>query len=133
MIPLLAALLFGANVYLVKILFAREWSNPFTYYYLRAPFIAAIMLFALRPRHNWLSRPRLRLAAGRSVLVIAQWLLLLYALQLGNPAVVKAASDSSPLFVVLFAGALLGEQTNRGQAMAAVLLVIGLALLALPA
>lgn len=130
--PLLAALLFGANVYLVKILFDQAWSNPFTYYYLRAPFIAAIMLLTLRPRHDWLTRPRLRLAAGRSVLVIAQWLLLLYALQLGNPAVVKAASDASPLFVVLFAGALLNEPANRQQALAAALLVAGLVLLALP-
>ena len=82
----------------------------------------------LRPKLGWLSRLRVVKLGGRLAFVIAQWLLLLAALQRGNPAVVKTLADTSPLFVVPLAGAVLGEKVGLRQALGATLTVAGMVL-----
>jgi len=70
------------------------------------------------PKFDWVSTKRLGIAAGRSSLVIAQWMLLLFALERGHTVVVKAVSGTSPLFVLVFAFFFLKEKItwrkNRG-------------------
>lgn len=126
--PLLAALLFGVNIYPVRTLLVNAWTNPYTYYLLRAPVIAAATWLALRPRLDWVNAKRVGLTAGRLVFVIGQWLLLLAALQAGSPAVVKALADSSPLFVLLLSGLVLKEKVGKWQAVGALLTAAGMAL-----
>ncbi len=126
--PLLAALLFGVNIYPVRTLLVNDWTNPYTYYLLRAPVIAAATWLALRPRMDWLDKKRVGLTAGRLVFVIGQWLLLLTALELGSPAVVKALADASPLFVLLLSGLVLREKVGKWQALGAVLTAAGMTL-----
>lgn len=126
--PLLAALLFGVNIYPVRTLLVNEWANPYTYYLLRAPVIAAATWLTLRPRLDWVNTKRVGLTAGRLVFVIGQWLLLLTALQAGSPAVVKALADSSPLFVLLLSGLVLKEKVGKWQAAGALLTAAGMAL-----
>ncbi|NPV77166.1 MAG: DMT family transporter [Anaerolineae bacterium] len=103
LLPLLSALLFGANIYLVKHLFSQNFANPYSYYLLRALVISILSFVLLKPAFKWVTLKNISLAAGRGVVVIGKWLLLLYALDIGNPPVVKAVSDISPLFVILIA------------------------------
>ena len=126
--PLLAALLFGVNVFPVRTLMANGWTNPYTYYLLRALLVALMTGMALRPRLGWLSGTRVIKLGGRLVFVIAQWLLLLAALEKGNPAVVKTLADTSPLFVVALAGTVLGEKVGWRQVVGALLTVAGMVL-----
>ncbi len=127
--PLGAALIFGATILPIKYLLSNQFLNPYTFYFLRAPLIALAAQLFFRPDYRWLTRSTLPLTAGRAVIVLAQWLLLLYALQVGNPAAVKAVSDASPLFVLLFAGLFLREKITRRKAAGVFAIVIGLALL----
>lgn len=126
--PLLAALLFGVNVFPVRTLMANEWTNPYTYYLLRALLVALLTVLVLRPKLGWLNRLRVVKIGGRLVFVIAQWLLLLAALERGNPAVVKTLADTSPLFVLGLAGVLLGEKVGWRQGLGAALTVAGMVL-----
>lgn len=126
--PLLAALLFGVNIYPVRTLLVNDWMNPYTYYLLRAPVIAAATWLVLRPNLGAVEIKRIGLTAGRLVFVIAQWLLLLMALEIGNPAVVKVLADTSPFFVLLLAGLVLKEKVGKWQALGAVLTVAGMVL-----
>jgi drug/metabolite transporter (DMT)-like permease len=126
--PMLAALLFGVNVFPVRTLMANGWTNPYTYYLLRALLVALMTGVALRPRLSWLSGMRVVKLGGRLLFVIAQWLLLLAALEKGNPAVVKTLADTSPLFVAALAGTVLGEKVGWRQALGAVLTVVGMVL-----
>ena len=126
--PLLAAILFGINVFPVRTLMANQWTNPYTYYLLRALLVALLTGAVLRPRLGWLSGLRAVKLGGRLAFVIAQWLLLLAALEKGSPAVVKTLADTSPLFVVALAGTLLGEKVGWSQALGAVLTVAGMVL-----
>lgn len=126
--PLLAAMLFGVNVFPVRMLIANQWTNPYSFYLLRALLITVLTGLALRPQLGWLSRLRAAKIGGRLLFVITQWLLLLTALEKGSPAVVKTLADTSPLFVLALSGAVLGEKVNRWQALGALLTVTGMAL-----
>lgn len=126
--PLLAALFFGINVFPVRTLMANEWVNPYTYYLLRALLVTLISALILRPKLGWVSFGRLTRMGSRLVFGITQWLLLLAALGKGNPAVVKTLADTSPLFVVALAGAVLGEKVGWWQGVGAVLTVAGMVL-----
>lgn len=129
--PLLTALLFGANVYLVKVILNQGYANPFTYYFVRAPIIALLTALLLRPRLGWITPRALGLMTGRAVFVIAKWLTFLVAVELGNPVIVNAVSEVTPLFVLLLALLFLKETLTRPKVGGAVLIVGGLALLAI--
>jgi len=87
------------------------------------------MFITLRPTLGWITSKRLGIAAGRSTLVIAQWMFMLYALQLGNPVIVKAVSDTSPLFVIVLAGLFLKEKFTSLKVVGAIIVIGGLILL----
>ena len=91
--------------------------------------IALLAQIFFRPNYRWLTRTTLPLTISRAAVVLAQWLLLLYALQGGNPAAIKAISDASPLFVLLFGGLFLQEKITRLKAAGVIAIVAGLVLL----
>lgn len=127
--PLGAALIFGATILPIKYLLSDHRINPYTFYFLRGPMIALLAQLFFKPDYRWLTRSTLPLTIGRAAIVLAQWLLLLYALQGGNPAAVKAVSDASPLFVLLFGGLFLQEKITRLKAAGVIAIVAGLVLL----
>lgn len=127
-LPLAAALLFGLNVFVIKLLFQRGWCNAYTYYLLRALIVAVVWYILFKPAHGWLTRATLWFTLGRLVVVIAQWMFLLAALNLGNPAGVKALADTSPLFVLVFSGLVTGERIHKWQVFAALILLAGMGL-----
>jgi drug/metabolite transporter (DMT)-like permease len=127
--PLGAALIFGATILPIKYLLGHQLINPYTFYFLRGPMIALLAQLFFRPDYRWLTRSNLPLTIGRAAIVLAQWLLLLYALQNGNAATVKAISDASPLFVLLFGGLFLREKITRRKAAGVIGIVAGLILI----
>ncbi len=131
LMPLLSAFLFGSSVYLVKYILNFNLANPFSYYYIRAPLIAGFSAMMLRPDLHWITPRRLVLAAGRSFFVIAQWLAFLYAVDLGNAALVKAVSEVTPLFVLILSTLLFGEKLTSIKLTGAGLIVAGLITLSL--
>jgi drug/metabolite transporter (DMT)-like permease len=128
-VPMLASFLFGANIYLIKFIFDQDVANAFSYYFLRAFIIAVMMWAILRPNFDWVSRKRLGIAAGRSGLVILQWMMFLYALDRGQPVIVKAVSDTSPLFVLVFGFLFLKESFTWRKVIGAFFVIGGLGLL----
>ncbi|MFP4395424.1 MAG: EamA family transporter [Anaerolineales bacterium] len=119
-----AAALFGGNVYLVKYLFTLEITNPYTYYLLRVALITALSAALWRPDWTWLTARKGGLVAGRAALVIGQWQLFLHAVARGHPGVVKAVSETTPLFVALLSALALHERLTRRK-LAGIGLVIG--------
>lgn len=126
--PLLAAALFGVNVYPTQVLLVNGWTNPYTYYLLRAAVVTLVATVVLRPRLNWINWRATGRITGRLVFVIAQWLLLLAALTRGNPAAVKTLADTSPLFVAAFSGMMLQEKPGGMQILGTGLTVAGMVL-----
>ncbi|WP_299026776.1 EamA family transporter [uncultured Thermanaerothrix sp.] len=131
--PLAAAALFGASLYPVRLLFTQGWTNPPTYYLVRAGIIALVTGRLAPPAPFEWGSERVRRLALRAALVIGQWLALLFALEGGAPAVVKALADTSPLFVVGVSAIMGGEKPTRAQVVAAGGVVAGVALLLLGA
>ena len=129
--PLAAAGLFGISVYLLKTIFSQGIANPYTYYFVRAPMIAILTAVITRPNLKWVTRGSFGVTAGRLVFVIAQWLLLLYALEAGVPAVVKALGDLSPFFVVLLGWGFIREKPNRHQVGGVILIVVSMGMITL--
>ncbi len=123
-IPLVTAALLGGNAYTIKYIFARELMNPYTYYFLRVLLVAGLTHLALRPDLKWVSRPALLAIAGRGLFVVVQWIAMLTALSLGDPPLVKAVSETSPLFVLPLSALLWHEQITACK-LAGVLLIIG--------
>lgn len=126
--PLVAAALFGLSLYPTRHLFAAGWTNPPTYYLVRAGVIALLAWPLSRPRWRDLTPDLRRGLVLRAAVVVAQWLALLYALEGAAPAVVKALADTSPLFV-LGLSLWRGEKPTPAQALAALGVALGVALL----
>ena len=126
--PLMAALAFSLSIFVMKTPLEIGAINPYSYYFVRSVGIAAVLSAVTRPNLAWIKKERLAFTAGRLVFVIAQWLLLLDAVALGNPVIVKSIGDTAPFFVGLFAWIGLGEKISARKTlgMVAVLLGIGL-------
>jgi len=129
LLPLGSAFIFGTTIFPVKYLFSQELTNPATFYMLRAAVIAITTFFLVRPSFSWLNQQTFTFITGRAALVLVQFLLLYYALNAGNPAVVKVASDSSPLFVIFLSAIFFQESITRTKILGSVLVISGLILM----
>jgi drug/metabolite transporter (DMT)-like permease len=105
--------------------------NSYSYYLIRAPFIALLTAFITRPNLAWVAPRSILITSERMVFVLAQWLLLLTAIQMGNAVVVKAIADSTPFFVVLISWLLLRQKLPRTQWAGALLVVAGISSISL--
>ncbi len=128
MAALLSAILFGVTLYPTKLLLASGVTNAYSFYLLRAGLIGGGLWLVLKPDHSWVNWRTAAITAGRASIVISQWLLLLYALVLGLPSVVKSVGDTSPLFVVLFSAVFLRQKINWKQGLAAGAITAGIIL-----
>lgn len=129
--PLLSSLIFGVNIYLIKYIFTQNFTNPYTYYLLRALIIASASFFLFKPGLSWVNWKNIRTIAGRAIAVIGKWMLLLYAIDFGNPPIIKTLSETSSLFVIPLAVIFLKEKIDRRKIGGALLTLIGLLLIAL--
>jgi drug/metabolite transporter (DMT)-like permease len=131
LIPLGSALIFGINVYGVKFLFDQNWTNPPTYYLFRVLIISIFSFIIFKPDLSWVNRTSAGYTAKRAVLVLMQWLLLFYAVEVGSPAIVKAISDSSPFFIVLFSLFFLKQKITKLKISGTILVIFGLFLISI--
>lgn len=103
--PVAAAALLGVNALLMKFLFTGGAMNPYTYYTLRCAALALVFTLLFRPNFKEFlgTGENAKWTWLRAGFVAAQWLLMLYAISLGNPLVASAISGTVPLFVVIIA------------------------------
>ncbi len=130
LVPLTASCLLGLNAYTVKYIFSQAFMNPYTYYFLRLGLVAIMAHLVFRPRLAWVNPASLSTIAGRGVFVVLQWMAMLTALERGNPTIVKAVSEISPLFVIGLSMMLLKEKITRDKIVGACLIIAGLLLIA---
>jgi drug/metabolite transporter (DMT)-like permease len=130
LIPLVASCLLGLNAYTVKYIFTQAFMNPYTYYLLRLGLVAIMAHLVFRPKLTWVNRASLATIAGRGVFVVLQWMAMLTALEQGNPTIVKAVSEISPLFVMGLSMIFLKEKITRDKVVGACLIIGGLFLIA---
>jgi drug/metabolite transporter (DMT)-like permease len=131
LIPIGFAFITGTNIYLAKWLFSSQLVNPYTYYFIRAIMIAFFSWLIFKPDFSWVNRQTLKISFGRSLVVALQYLLLLYALEAGSPAIIKAASDTTPLFVLFYSTVILKLALTRLKILGVFLILSGLILIAL--
>ena len=105
--------------------------NPYTYYFLRLFLIAIMAHIVFRPDLTWVNGNSLAVTAGRGIFVVIQWMAMLTALTMGEPAIVKAVSEVSPLFVLVLSFAFLKEHITRNKLASALLIIAGLFLIAI--
>ncbi|MEJ5200806.1 MAG: DMT family transporter [Anaerolineales bacterium] len=129
--PISTALVFGANIYLIKYLFDHQYTNPYSYYLIRVLIIALITHLVLKPNYKWVKPKNLQITWWRAFCVLAQWILLLYAIAIGDPAIVKAIADSSPLFVLLLAVLFKKEMLSRKTILGSLLTTSGILIIGL--
>ncbi len=131
LIPLCSSFFFGINVYLIKYILTARFVNPATYYFIRAFIIMLLMFLVLRPQFDWVNGERILIVSGRAVFVIGKWILLLYAVSLGNPPVVKAVSEVTPLFVLFLSFVFLSETIDRYKILGSASIVAGVVLISM--
>ncbi len=129
--PVLAALLFTISIFVMRADLSANHINSYSYYLLRAPFIAFITAMLTRPNLSWVTPRALWVTSGRMIFVLAQWLLLLTAIQIGNTVVVKALADSTPFFVILISWAEIKRMPPKEQWLGAAFVVGGILLISL--
>lgn len=129
--PSLTAVIFGGNVHLIKYLFNQHYANPYSYYLFRVLMISLITYAIFNPDHRWMTSKNLYITWVRALCVLAQWMLLLHALKIGDPAIVKAVSDSSPLFVILIVLFLFKEKLSRKTIFGSLLITLGILMVSL--
>lgn len=132
LMPIGSAFFFGINVHILKYLFSEQMTNPVTYYFIRSSIALVLVTYLSRPNLSWVTPPRLLIILGRAALVVAKWMLMLYAMVPGNPAVVKALSEITPLFVLVLSFVLLREPITPAKVLGSLTIIAGVVLLTLP-
>ncbi len=131
--PICSAALFGASVFLTRNLFLQEITNPISYYFLRSLLLAALFGVFQRPSLAWLQTRLLLPSVVRAVIVVGQWLCLLYGFLLAAPVTVKTLSEITPLFVLGFQILQKREKPSLSLIAPVLLLAIGMILLTIQA
>lgn len=121
---LIASFLFGISAIPAKVLLdTLDMVNAPTLYMFRAGFIALFSLLFFGFKVQNLSLTQYRIIFGRGLIVIAQWLLLYYALSLGNAGVTVTLANITPIFVFIFGGVILKEKMTLKKLVASVLIL----------
>lgn len=124
---LLAAGCFAVSAIPSRYLLMTELTNAPTLYFLRACVISLGAGAMFGTGLKIVTRKQGGLLFVRSLLVLAQWLLLYVALAKGEAGVVYTVANVSPVFVVLLSPWLLREPASSKKFIAAVL-ILGLAI-----
>lgn len=121
---LIASCLFGVSAIPTKVLLhSLNVINAPTLYMFRCGWIAlfALLLFNFNVSH--LTTHQYRLIFGRGLFVIAQWILLYLALEVGHTGVSVTLGNITPVFVLLFSICFLREKFSIGKLICALLIL----------
>lgn len=104
------AILVGLSAVLVKLLFLTNATNPPTYFMLRCGFIFIFISIFLKPRWNIVNKSMFIKSGMRSLFVIGNLLLYLYAVMFGNVVIATTLVNTYPIFIIIFAYFFLKEK-----------------------
>ena len=122
---LLAALLFGLSAIPTKFLLDSLGAiNAPTLYMFRAGFIALFSLLLFPISIKTITSNQFRMLFIRGLFVIAQWLLLYFALTKGNAGVTLTLANITPIFVFILGAIFLSEKITLRKGIAAVLILV---------
>ncbi len=126
---IIASVLFGISAIPAKFLLdSLDVINAPTLYMFRAGFIALFALLFFNFSVRDLSLKQYRIIFLRGLFVIAQWLLLYYALSLGSAGVSVTLANITPIFVFILGAIFLHEKLTIKKTISA-LLILTLSLL----
>jgi len=122
---LLSSFLFGISALPAKYLLSTlHITNAPTLYMIRAALIALLSLLFFRFSIRDINLKQFRWLFVRSIFVIAQWLLLYFALTIGNTGVTVTLANITPIFVFILGIIFLREKFTYKKALAAMLILI---------
>jgi drug/metabolite transporter (DMT)-like permease len=126
LLPALASsFLFGISAVPSKALLDNlDAINSPTLYMFRAGLIALLAFVFFQNPIKKLSQKQYKLIFIRGLFVIAQWVLLYYALSLGNAGVAVTLANMTPIFVFIFGFFILKEKLTYKKFIAASLVII---------
>ncbi len=121
----LSSVLFGLSAIPSKYLLTTLHAiNPPTLYMFRAGFIAVFSTLLFRFSITAISVRQYRLIFFRGLIVIAQWILLYYALSVGSAGVTITLGNITPIFVFLLSVIFLREKPTVKKIIAALLVLV---------
>lgn len=122
---LAASFLFGISAIPAKeILFNEASINAPTLYMFRAALIALFSLIFFNFQTKGITPKQYRLIFIRGLFVIGQWLLLYFALTIGNSGVTITLANITPIFVFVLGAIFLREQVTTKKLLAAISVLI---------
>jgi drug/metabolite transporter (DMT)-like permease len=122
---LIASVLFGLSAIPARYLLSTiDAINAPTLYMFRAALIALFSLVVFGFPLKGISVSQYRLIFARGLLVISQWLLLYYAITLGNAGVSLTLANITPIFVFVLAALFLKEKITAKKVIASVLILV---------
>lgn len=122
---LASAFLFGLSSIPSKYLLSTlDATNPPTLYMLRAALIALFALMTFKDSFSALDLKTYRFIFIRGLFVISQWVLLYYALTLGNTGVAVTLGNITPVFVLFLSIIFLKESFSWKKVLAAIAILI---------
>ncbi|MBI4262643.1 DMT family transporter [Candidatus Uhrbacteria bacterium] len=121
----LSSILFGVSAIPSKYLLSTLHAiNAPTLYMFRAGFIAIFAVLLFRFTITNISITQYRVIFFRGLIVIAQWILLYYALSRGNAGVTITLGNITPVFVFFFSTLFLREKPTMKKFTAAILVLV---------
>jgi len=122
---LISTILFGISAIPAKFLLNNLHAiNAPTLYMFRAGFISLLALLLFGFNITTISIKQYRLIFVRSLFVIAQWILLYYAISSGNTGVSVTLANITPAFVFILAIIFLKEKITWKKASAAIIILL---------
>jgi len=122
---LIASVLFGISAIPSKMLLDNlDAINAPTLYMYRAGIIALFALLFFKFPVREISVKQYRIIFVRSLFVIAQWLLLYFALSMGNAGVTITLGNITPIFVFILGAAFLREKITLKKVITAGLILV---------
>lgn len=122
---LCSSILFGISAIPSKYLLSTVHAiNAPTLYMFRAGFIALFSVLIFRFTLANLTTTQYRIIFGRGLVVITQWILLYYALTLGNTGVTVTLGNITPIFVFILSIIFLREKITVKKIITASLIII---------
>lgn len=129
LIALGSAFFAGVSAVVAKVLLGMGVTNPPTLFLFRCILVFAFLAINQRPRLWENDAATWGMVAVRGGMVIARWMCLLYAIQLGNVVVSVAVSNAAPFFVLLLSLIFFHEKLTGQKVIASLLVVAGVTFL----
>jgi drug/metabolite transporter (DMT)-like permease len=125
LIPALgSAVLFGSSAVFAKQILSSGLTNPPSLYFLRAVTMGLTAFLFFGKGFLKIGKKNIISIFIRSTVVIARWVIMYYALSMGNAGVTLTLVNTSPIFVFVLSTLILKEKIELKKAITAILVFI---------